>query len=598
MKKRDRRATQAPVESAPGEADDAQQVHPAAPPASLSRIDYAAAPLVALVLAAAAFAYVGGTTQWDDLFYMNISQHTTPHPWVMNRYAHVYLQKAFFGLCGDALTGAKVFWSVLFFGTSVLIYWCAKLLANRHGTLIGLIAVLLFWCAPRIGRTAGETTTDVTVMFLMMLGTFIYLAFLGRAGWHRAVVLAALGLIFYWTVKSKETGLCLAVLFLGLGRGADGTLSRRQCFRDARWVLAGMLAGCLLLVLLDGACMGDPLFSLRPGNLGRLIDFNTGRYIHDEKNISLLRRMSDGPLLTVFLLYLLSARRLTGGQRRPGEILVWLMPLAVLAFLTIAAVRMRIDSTWRYLLPAIPLVCAWGAQFFCFELGDLSRLNLPPGRLPRALVAAALIGLAGMLVMSPLPVVLAWVRSAGWEIEGAFYEAVILSLATVGLLFCAGVVGRRGPGAVFLASACLLMVLHMPLQENLASLARRDVATLTEHRFMLLRIYGHEMRLDGDVKILVSTDTFQRLRMLGRDRMSNCWMFNVFFNEHLDYDQFLNGTWDDVLKGDYTYAILTWEDWQGIREKHKDDGRFTRLGGLYNARPDDLTKTVLLSRRP
>jgi hypothetical protein len=204
---------------------------------ALNRIDYLAAPLLAFIAAIWAYPYIGTAIEWDDVFYMNLSQYTTPQAWVLNRYGHIYLQKAFFWIMGNAFTGARVYWCFLFFSTCILIYFCAKLLAGRKGYLIGATAVLLFCTLPTFAKFAGCSYSDFTVMFLVTLGSFLYLAFLPGRRRCRHYVLALLGLIFFWAVKSKETGLCMVVLFLALGEDENGNVTLKGFTRDAGWVI-------------------------------------------------------------------------------------------------------------------------------------------------------------------------------------------------------------------------------------------------------------------------------------------------------------------------------------------------------------------------
>jgi hypothetical protein len=65
---------------------------------------------------------------------MSQAQFTFPDPVILNRYAHIYILKIFYFLTGSPITGARVFWCFMFFGTSVLTYWSAKILAGKKGS--------------------------------------------------------------------------------------------------------------------------------------------------------------------------------------------------------------------------------------------------------------------------------------------------------------------------------------------------------------------------------------------------------------------------------------------------------------------------------
>ncbi len=252
----------------------------------LTWLDYIAPLAIAVIAAMWAFFHIGTSIEWDDLFYMNVSQHTTKQAWVLNRYGHIYLQKFFLWLAGDALTGAKVYWSFLFFSTCVLVYWCARLLAGKGGWVIGILAVLLLCSNDIFAYYAGCTFSDMTVMFLVALGTFIYLYYGLRASIRRNVVLLILGLIFFWATKSKETGICLAVLPFGLLLRPAGSGGLRQFWRDVGWICIGVLTGLVILMMLDLAFLKDPLFSIRPSNIKTLLKFNYRGYPTAERSMS------------------------------------------------------------------------------------------------------------------------------------------------------------------------------------------------------------------------------------------------------------------------------------------------------------------------
>lgn len=121
---------------------------------------------------------------------------------------------------------------------------------------------------------------------------------------------------------------------------------------------------------------------------------------------------------------------------------------------------------------------------------------------------------------------------------------------------------------------------------------QRVVAKKSEWRFEPYRVFADELRFGEDVKILVSKDIHERSWMLGRPGGANCCMFNVFFNQKFTYEQFIDGEVEDILKGDYTYAFLTWRDWKEISEKHDVE----HLLKDYIQKSDNKTQIILLKK--
>jgi len=126
--------------------------------------------------------------------------------------------------------------------------------------------------------------------------------------------------------------------------------------------------------------------------------------------------------------------------------------------------------------------------------------------------------------------------------------------------------------ALFFSSLCLFWVMLPPLSHNVRLLNQRTIAQKSKWRFEPCRVFRDQLQFDKDTKILVSKDIHARSWMLGRNAKAHCHMFNIFYNQKLDYEQFINGSVDDILKADYTYAFLTPQDWKGISAKHNVEG--------------------------
>lgn len=556
----------------------------------LTWLDWFAAPLVALLASVLVFPNVGTAVNWDDLLYMNLSQYTTPHAWVLNRYGHVYLMKFFFWFTGDAITGGRVYWTFLFFATCVLIYWCTRIIGGKRTYLAGVVAVLLFCTQPVWIRHLGCPLVDFAIMFLVMLGIFVYLAFIRGNHKHRNIAILILGLIFFWAVKSKEIGICMGVLFLGLGEDKTGLRSMRQFVRDIRWALLGMIAGCVLLMVLDLTFMGDAWFSIRPSSIRDLFGYNTAVKSSVQKNSSWYIILAWGPSLPILLLYLLKGQSLS-----KRDTVVWLIPLLILFFITAVTIRVNRTFPERFLIPVIAGMCIWAAQFFEFEVIKSKKL----GKLSKTLMSSVLVLFAFLTVLSVMHRIEVltntdgWFKANGWKSVDRVYDCVILPFFTSAFLIYMVVFKKRGQVALFFSSLCLFFIVYFPLANNLTLLNQRVTAKKGEWRFAPYRVFADEMRFGKDVKILVSKDVHARSWMLGRDVRSHCWMFNVFFNQKFDYDNFIDGSWEDVLKGDYSYAFLTRRDWKSISQKHN-------VGHLlkdYALKTDKKTQLILLKKR-
>lgn len=585
----------------------------------LTRFDYIAAPLVAFGVGIWVFSHIGTAINWDDLLYMSLSQHTVPQAWILNRYGHIYLQKFFFWIAGDAINGGRVFWCFLFSGTCVLTYWCAKILAGKKGYIIGVIAVLMLCMQNVFGKDPGCSLPDFTIMFLVALATFVYLAFLNRRGTYSHFIIILLGLIFFWAVKSKESGICLAVLFFGLGEDETGVRNIKLFVKDIGWVLVGMLAGCVLLMILDMAFMGDFWFSVRPSSIKMVLGGNihgpSARANAERISMSWYTFLTTRPIFVPFLLYLLVGWRSPIRGFSIREKMPWLFPLVLIVFLRY--VRAGFYIIPRYFTPAIPIVSIWAAQFFRFELrgAPLSWKGGP--RIPRLAAGIFLVLVSfiiGLMFLPKIPELVEYYKLDGpvmgfhnlkynkLDSEQVFYILVIIPLAVTVLLIVGTMSKKRGLAALFFSSLCLFVLVFPALGHNITLLKQRTVAQRSEWRFEPYRVFEDELQFKKGARILISKDIHSSSWMLGRKAKAHCHMFNIFYNQRYNYDQFVDGGVEDILKGDYAYAFLTGRDWKGISEKHniehllKDYELKTDERAVYRTRSGPM-QLILLKRR-
>ena len=274
--------------------------------------------------------------------------------------------------------------------------------------------------------------------------------------------------------------------------------------------------------------------------------------------------------------------------------IVWLVPLAMLLLIQIIAVlrgHYHVDS--RYFAAAIPGICVWAAQFFQFRLSGSLYLRKNKHPVPKAPVVLILILLAFIIVCAFMPKTVDIAQNTRVKTPERFYAAVIMPLSTTVLLIVGAISKKRGLFAIFVSSLCLFFLVYSPLKNNLTSLKQRVIAKKSDWRYEPYRIFADELRFERDVIILVSKDVHARSWMLGRRQDAHCWMFNVFFNQKFDYDSFIDGNREDILKANYTYAFLTWRDWKDLTEKHDVE----HLTKNYAVNSNKALQLILLKKR-
>jgi len=541
---------------------------------ALTRLDWILAPAVSIIAGIWIYFHIYSAINWDDLLYMSLARYTDGQAWILNRYGHIYFLKLFYFFAGDSITGARIFWCFLFSASCILIYFSARILAGRGSAVAAVIAVLLVYMQPMFGREAGSPLADFTVMFLVILGVFIYLAFLGRSDKFTHWLLMLLGLVFFWAVKSKETGICMAVLFFGLGRDAQNLWRIKRFFQDVGWVVCGILLGSLILMLLDAAFVGDFWFSVRPSNISKLFGSNLGEPKIDTRTRTIQSWFSfftTRPIFVPFLLYLLVGWKSHFKSFTMREKIVWLIPLFLMLFLTFS--RRAWYVVPRYVSPAIPIMAIFACQFFHFDLkgqaGIGKGFTISRRGFGIILAAAAFIIVIGLYV----PKIHSWaiyykldeplvgfpnLRYQRLSPEQLFYALAIIPVAVTGLLITALLSKKRGLATLFF-TALFLFALMLPSFSDGKGLM--DTAVVKSRwRYEACRVFKDDFEFGRDTKILISKNVHQYTWMLGRNVESHCHIFNIFFNTRLNYEQFIDGTQGDVLRGDYDYAILIADD--------------------------------------
>jgi hypothetical protein len=137
------------------------------------------------------------------------------------------------------------------------------------------------------------------------------------------------------------------------------------------------------------------------------------------------------------------------------------------------------------------------------------------------------------------------------------------------------------------------MLIYFPLTQGFKSLKNEDVKRASQWRYQPYKTFADQLRFDKDVKILVSKDLHKRSWMLGRDDRSHCWMFNIFFNQEFEYDQFIDAEFDDITAANYTFAFLTFDNWNKLIEKKLA----AKLQQKYEIKSDKKIGIVFLKKR-
>lgn len=511
-----------------------------------------------LVLFGGLRAFAVGPLNWDPLKYLDLSLDPFSDPTVLNRYVHVYLQRVFVIIAGSGLRGANLYWSALIAGTALLTYGNAAALLPRSRSLNGIIAVVFLFAQPIILRHPGTTYADHAAAFFVALGLAIYVSY-HRSDRRHPGLLFLFGLVLFLAVKSKETGIILAPLVLGIDRPDRAGGPRRGAAGKVLWLAGGLATGQLLLMLLDALWLGDPLFSLRPSSWAGMTNhmFRPAA----RPSMSWYAAIVNEELAVPFVLALVSffrLRRTLSFQMR----LLWILPIWEVVVLTVLLVAGNTDVNYRHTATMFPVVCVLAAQFLHVESDRR-------GLLKKRLALAGLSGVGLFLLWASLAGLLYMLegRPAGWTPAG-FLRVIVYPLA-FSLLAILSLTVREWRGIpAALGISGLLMVTVVPISGFLA--VRPQAARVVAEEFRPFRVYADSIRYTPEMTMLVSNGLHEADGSLGVDRDSCKRMFTVFFDQPADFDQF---AYDDprvLVRGGFTYAFLSEDEWEQLRSEGLD----------------------------
>jgi 4-amino-4-deoxy-L-arabinose transferase-like glycosyltransferase len=493
----------------------------------------------------------GGPISSDEVFYLDLSMDPRPEGFVLNRYFHVYFQKLFLALFHPPLLAVRVYWAFLFAASALAVYAAARRLCPSAPTASGALAAALFLGQPTLFRYAGVTYSDFTAMFMVAVGIWIYLEFVAPPGSG-----AAGHLLFGATVllafKSKETGAALAVLVLGvLAPRAEPVPS---AIRRLGWLAAGIGVGVLVMIVLDGWWLHDPLFSLRFTSLRTHFAFNFLKNDPWERpRENWIGHAWSSELLAAFALYLATLWR--GAESRPrAERVVWMVPLAVLLLVELPMLRAKLPVSPYYLAPAYPALCMAAGPFAGLLAAAANGRRWKP--------SAALAAL-GMLAVSLGLLLLATSGPEPWE-WSASLRIVIAPVILCVLLAAAA--WRDPPVFPVLAAACLLPLVALPVAEVATGLARRDVAHAAERRFFPYSAFASDLQISSATRVFISQALYTQDAMLAKNEVLCRTLFNLSSGAHARIDQFevADVASPDALRGvlekGYDYVLLRGEE--------------------------------------
>jgi hypothetical protein len=506
-----------------------------------------------LMLCVGFFIIGGGPVTNDEMSYMYLAWFDQTWLTHLNRYVHVYFLKFFMWLVDDPYKGAQLAWAFIVATCSSMIYLGARSLTARYSYWPGIIALLFFLGQSSVFRYVGVTYADYTLMLWVTAATFVLIHRLSAPSEARYLHALLLGMLFVLAVKSKESGIILALPLIALAftnKGFDLKIALSQW----KWSLFGAVSILAGLVVLDAIFLGDMFFSINPDNLA-----NTAlHYIRSWERTrgNWLSYLFLSELSFPFILYFLAALPVI--QRGNIELrFVYFMPLVLVLFLNTVMTVGAWNVIPRYFVPVLPAMTILAATYFYNAKQDWPgiRVLLPRYALVAGLFMAAACGLIAWKLMSSGSLI----QFFGWTpytfALNIYYPLVILTLAALyffisnqeSLLF------RRVIYALTIAS---LLPMYMAMPNNLTFSNRIYVV-----RIYPLDVFSKHMEVNEKTRIMLTHALWKKNKMM---EGSSSLMRLYFMTDIPDKNMLKSTEWDNEWGPDYVIAteadLVTWQE--------------------------------------
>ncbi len=535
----------------------------------LSRIEIAIAIAAATLLGFVLARYApGGPLSTDVLWYINVGLNGLKDPFILNRYFHVFLQLFFIRTAPTPLIGVQNFWAFLTAGAAFLIYVNARLCSSKSNALHGLLAVGFFFTLKDTASWAGTPWADMTAMVMVLLIiTFYFLSI--RSNNQIKWLVIILGVLVYLGFRTKEVVLITCLLLPGLGFTNETHFDRKLFLKNIAYLFAGVIAGVFIYGVLGWIILKDPFFGLRLSEIQEFkttyLAVNIGGSIQPGTD-NWYTAFALEVVYVPFILYVISGIR-TGAESPLPYRLAWLIPLFNLLYVIFILVN-RSGFVTRFVLPGLAAIFFLAPQFLESIHPATTRGKV---RLGLVLVAGLLLPVLVRFGIRPL------VYRAGMDF-GQFLEIMFHPVILTILLATLFLSKRSSVMNLLVEVMCVSGLMISPLISNARMMfLDRPAQTLSRFQFYPFSQFDKEIHYSPGMQMYVSSNISDNTitindmgsRMLSDDRIELACMFNVYFNARANRYNFTFSydsphKADDILAANYTYVLLTTQDWQGF----------------------------------
>lgn len=479
--------------------------------------------------------------------------------------------------------------------STALVYVNARMFTRTNTVLHGLFAVWLFLSTQALFVYAGSPLADCTLLLLTMIGITLYQVY-HRLHRHRWPLLIGLGCILFLSTETKELGICLAVLVLGLGFDNDDRFSSRLFAKRIGLTSIGLLIGFLGEAALHAAFIDTPWQWF--DSVKKTVEFVAALPRHGVLAVILLPFVSpdtvlagvyaqlpdfftlpsrtvieyytwyealtrQGGVLVLLVLYCLAGVTGTQAQRTRSDRILWLFPLVTFVTLTIAGVRVTFSGE-RHFLSALAVMSVLAAQW------------KPVHRVRSLVHVSGVVALAGGCALL--------VRAGVLELADRYflhaidvYRGYIYPISIGGLLALFFWVKTWSLRSLFVGFVCVFLVTGYTFLQIPAVL--HDITSVGQNRLAMYRTFQDEIDTTDSMSMFMSLNiTLFKYEGIWWDNYVR--LYEAFFDDDGDMSQFTITTALDSV-GSQSYIFLSMEDWYALAPEQRQ-----HIEATYLVKPD------------
>lgn len=491
----------------------------------------------------------------DELLYADAGLRGYGNYIVMNRYTHIYLQLLFMSLASTPMIGINIFWGFIMSTTAVSVFLFGRYFSKDTNFLHGFFALLIFLSANLFFRYFGVPIVDLTTLMLFMIYLLVMLYFRRKSQSWWIVVL--LGVLFFFTFKSKEFAIILLFTLPILGYENDRKFNFRKLVSRLKFYLLGIGIGALVLVGVNAIVLRDPFFGLRFSDWVQFRKTIASFTSINPDPDSYLKTLMLSVYILPFTLYLLSLFK-----KRDSilliDIFIWFLPLIYIIMMTLTMIRSGWRTDERYIYPILGLVCALAPQFFEFPL--------PKNR--KGWYRYSIYFLSVVIGFILIRQMMYWFTDYIQMSFSSFVLNYALDIFFI-ILLMGMIIIKEDKIIKSMAFVLLLfMNLYFPLSINVKTSLRGDLAQKVSDRFAPLAAFKDQITLCETTKFEFSPQVLDDMR-IGPDPYEAAGMFNIKYDSRLSIEAFDFFEKEvpiiiSIDESDADYILMSISDWQKL----------------------------------